>query len=178
MEFYSQKVPPHLSSHTTFLMVWNSNSKLISSSKVFLLRRHYQNRQHMVWKGGPGDLGGVGSIEFGEIYIKQVSYAGGPQNLWPFPHNSDMDEKLPDRMILFSAFTHSLVKASFPRIYCLSVNGHYIAMNKKDKCLWYYDTFKGEGNKEQMMKMFRLDSDLQGKVKVDKGILGQGRYFW
>lgn len=44
-------------------------------------------------------------------------------------------------MSLCSAFTHSLVKASFPGIYGLSVDGHYTAMSKKDKHLIYYDTF-------------------------------------
>lgn len=40
----------------------------------------------MVWKGGLGGLGGVGSIKFGEIYIKRVSYIGGPQEICALSH--------------------------------------------------------------------------------------------
>lgn len=52
--FYSQKVSPHLLLYTTFLVVWNSNSGLISISTAFLPCRYYQNRPHMVLKGGLG----------------------------------------------------------------------------------------------------------------------------
>lgn len=112
--FYNQKVTPHWSSNTTFLVVWNSNSDLISNT-VFLPRNH-QNRQHMVLKGGwetkVGD--GMGNIKF-----RKIIHKGGiniPENLaplCPFPHKSNLDKKSSDGMILCSALVHSFISTSF-----------------------------------------------------------------
>lgn len=49
----------------------------------------------------------MGSIKF------WVSHIGGPQSFVPFPHNSYLDKKLSERMILCPEFTHSLVRHLF-----------------------------------------------------------------
>lgn len=133
--FYNQKVTPHWSSNTTFLVVWNSNSDLISNT-VFLPRNH-QNRQHMVLKGGwetkVGD--GMGNIKF-----RKIIHKGGiniPENLAPLcPSHiraiwikSHQTEWFCAQRLFIHLLAHLSELISLPSTVC------YIAVIKTDKYL-------------------------------------------